>query len=184
MVGRAAATPFVRVGLVSLALAACTADGQAPVVGSVDDRPPAVAAPTLAKPAEPVESMITARLTPPAESAPATPVAPPRRSEPPPEPPPEPPKPIELAGMNGDKVAELLGRPHHVWREPPAAVWQYRATDCVLHVFFYPTAGDRLRVIHVTRRRPGAPARPTNGVINPVPADFSDELCRRVETAK
>ena len=58
MVGRAAATPFVRVGLVSLALAACTADGQAPVVGSVDDRPPSIAAPTPAKPAEQVESRV------------------------------------------------------------------------------------------------------------------------------
>ncbi len=188
---RQAGVRWVPVALLFAALAACTSDGQTPVVAAVDDRPRPVAAPVAApaearpaapvEPVEPVEPTITARLTPPAESAPATPVAPPRRSEPPPKP--EPPKPIELAGMNGDKVAELLGRPHHVWREPPAAVWQYRATDCVLHVFFYPAAGAGLAVVHVTRRRLGSPARPTNGAIDPAPSDFSDELCRRVEAA-
>ena len=139
--------------------------------------PPATMAPALVPTPAPVLAPALAPVLAPA-LAPGAEPPPPAEPSPPVKPPP-----IELAGLNGDKVAELLGRPHHVWREPPAAVWQYRATDCVLHVFFYPAAGEPLRVVHVTRRRPGGPAQPTNGAINAVPSDFSDALCRRVEAA-
>ncbi len=196
-ISRSAGARCVSAALLLAALAACTSDGKPPVVAAIDDRLHTMAAPAEARPAAPVEPVettasdeptITARLTPPATPAPSTAPAPtpPPRAEPPapaePSPPAKPP-PIELAGLDGDEVAELLGRPHHVWREPPAAVWQYRATECVLHVFFYPAAGARLAVVHVTRRRPGSPARPTNGAIDPASSDFTDELCRRVEAA-
>ena len=176
------AAPFIPVVLLALVLAACTADGRAPVVAAFDERPTSVAAPIPAKPIEPVEPVgppITARLTPPAEPAPTPPVVLPRRAEPPAKPPP-----IQLVGLSGEKVADVLGRPHHVWREPPAAVWQYRATGCVLHVFFYPAAGDRLQVVHVTRRRASTPARQTTGAKHRVSTVFSDELCRRVDSAQ
>ncbi len=196
-ISRSAGARCVPVALALAALAACTSDGQPPVVAATDDRLHTMAAPAEARPAAPVEPVettasdeptITARLTSPAMPVPAPtpPAALPPRAEPPapaePSPPAKPP-PIELAGLDGDKVAELLGRPHHVWREPPTAVWQYRAIECVLHVFFYPAAGERLAVVHVTRRRPGRPAQPANGAIDPLPNDFSDELCRRVEAA-
>lgn len=167
---------FVRLFVICGALAACTADGQAPV--ATDDRqtasPAAPADPSPAAPAPPVEPTVTARLTPPAEPAPV-----PQAAAPPPKPPP-----IELVGMAGDRVVDALGRPHHVWREPPAAVWQYRVTDCVVHVFFYPTAGDGLRVVHVTRRQTGGSAKSANGAVQPAPTEYSDKLCRRVELAR
>lgn len=64
---------------------------------------------------------------------------------------PDPPKPDELIGMVAEQVAGRIGRPDHVWRESPAAVWQYADRGCVLHVFLYPDAGD-MRVRHVELR--------------------------------
>ncbi len=70
---------------------------------------------------------------------------------------PDPPKPDELIGLVAEQVAGRIGRPHHVWHEPPAAVWQYAERGCVLHVFLYPDAGD-MRVRHVELRGGAAAA--------------------------
>ena len=79
--------------------------------------------------------------------------------------------------MAAEAVAEQLGRPHHVWHEPPAAVWQYRDRDCVLHLFFYP-ADAGLRVVHVELRRSDADAS-----IAPVAAENAARPTYRAEMA-
>jgi hypothetical protein len=67
-------------------------------------------------------------------------------------PPPQPgglPSGIEkLRGLPGGELARLLGEPDFVRDEPPAVIWQYRGTDCVLDLFLYRN-GDALRVADV-----------------------------------
>jgi hypothetical protein len=47
----------------------------------------------------------------------------------------------ELTGLQPADVVSILGPPD-LWRaEPPAELWQYRAADCVLNLFFYSDAG-------------------------------------------
>jgi hypothetical protein len=43
----------------------------------------------------------------------------------------------ELAGLHQPDVLALLGKPDFTLDEPPAELWQYRAADCVLNLFFY-----------------------------------------------
>ena len=45
--------------------------------------------------------------------------------------------PERLIGLTVAEAAELLGRPGLVRREPPAEVWQYAGSECVLHLFLY-----------------------------------------------
>jgi hypothetical protein len=47
----------------------------------------------------------------------------------------------DLNGLKPDDVLSMLGQPDLKRDEPPAEVWQYRAADCVLNLFFYDDAG-------------------------------------------
>ena len=47
----------------------------------------------------------------------------------------------ELKGMRRPEIVALLGQPELKRDEPPAELWQYRTTDCVLNLFFYREAG-------------------------------------------
>jgi hypothetical protein len=47
----------------------------------------------------------------------------------------------DLNGLKPDDVLSMLGQPDLRRDEPPAEVWQYRAADCVLNLFFYDEAG-------------------------------------------
>ncbi|HVA16066.1 MAG TPA: hypothetical protein VNF99_22660 [Stellaceae bacterium] len=47
----------------------------------------------------------------------------------------------DLAGLRPDEVLAMLGQPDLKRDEPPAELWQYRAADCVLNLFFYDDAG-------------------------------------------
>ncbi len=49
--------------------------------------------------------------------------------------------PERLIGLTVGEAAKLLGRPALVRREPPAEVWQYAASECVLHLFLYEREG-------------------------------------------
>lgn len=71
-----------------------------------------------AGPPQPVE--------PPGRAAPAKPAAKPKDLTPP-----------QLVGLNEDEVVRLLGPAGSRREEPPATVWQYRAPDCALDLFFY-----------------------------------------------
>ena len=48
-----------------------------------------------------------------------------------------------MIGESPTGVMRLLGVPTLVWRNPPAEVWQYAGTACVLHVFLYQDPDDR-----------------------------------------
>jgi len=48
----------------------------------------------------------------------------------------------DLAGLKPADVLSILGQPDLRRHEPPAELWQYRAADCVLNLFFYGDAGD------------------------------------------
>lgn len=78
-------------------------------------------------------------------------------------PPPPPPEPDELVGMLPDEVESRIGEPDHIWREPPAAVWQYHRGACVLHVFLY-AKENGLSVVHYeTRLRDSTDPPPAAG---------------------
>ena len=69
----------------------------------------------------------------------------------------------DLAGLKPADVLSMLGQPDLRRNEPPAELWQYRAADCVLNLFFYSDAGD-YRLAHAeawqrTLAGGGLPAR-------------------------
>jgi len=43
----------------------------------------------------------------------------------------------ELTGLRPPEILTLLGKPDLRRDEPPAQLWQYRTSDCVLSLFFY-----------------------------------------------
>lgn len=47
----------------------------------------------------------------------------------------------DLAGLHPADIVALLGQPDLRRDEPPAELWQYRAADCVLTLFFYREPG-------------------------------------------
>ncbi|HJS33625.1 MAG TPA: hypothetical protein VJ924_16650, partial [Alphaproteobacteria bacterium] len=51
---------------------------------------------------------------------------------------PTPPQPgIKLVGLSQPETAEILGQPAQESDAAPAKVWRYRASECVLDVYFY-----------------------------------------------
>lgn len=60
--------------------------------------------------------------------------------------------PKRLFGLDGNRVAVLLGPASFVRRDGPAEVWQYRADACVLDVYLYRESGA-LTVAHVDLRK-------------------------------
>ena len=56
-----------------------------------------------------------------------------------------------LLGFDNDDLSDLFGSPSLELEEPPATIWQYRATYCVVDIFLYPDGGTN-RVNHVEVR--------------------------------
>jgi hypothetical protein len=54
----------------------------------------------------------------------------------------------DLAGLQPADVVSILGPPDLRRDDPPAELWQYRAADCVVNLFFYSEAGA-YRLAHV-----------------------------------
>jgi hypothetical protein len=52
----------------------------------------------------------------------------------------------ELTGLQPPQIVAMLGQPDLKRDDPPAEVWQYRAADCVLNLFFY----EDQQVYHLT----------------------------------
>jgi hypothetical protein len=48
----------------------------------------------------------------------------------------------ELTGLQPPEILAMLGQPDLRRDEPPAEMWQYRAADCVLNLFFYEESGS------------------------------------------
>ena len=134
--------------LAALWLTACVA-GQAgdqgleqaalPVPSNEPVKPPPTSAPAIVNPDD------TAVPHPAPRNRPAA------RTEPAPKTPPRPtPDLQQLVGMNRGGLSGLLGKPTQWRREPPAEVWQYRASQCILHVFLYKDTDEgRYLVSHV-----------------------------------
>jgi hypothetical protein len=88
-----------------------------------------------AEPVEPVAPPATRRPRPPAQSPQRT-----ARLPPPPERPASQPLPgpeIKLVGVSREQAETLLGSPAEQREAAPAKIWQYRAGDCVVDVYFY-----------------------------------------------
>ena len=49
--------------------------------------------------------------------------------------------PDSLVGLDFAGTTALLGDPALLIEEPPAKIWAYNGSSCVLHVFFYPKVG-------------------------------------------
>ncbi len=92
-----------------------------------------------------------AATAPPAAQGGASPAPPPPQTASVPEPPLFVPRPADLIDQSRERVAEWLGRPNFVRRDPPAEFWRYRHGACDLELYFYETAGA-LRLDHFERR--------------------------------
>ncbi len=53
----------------------------------------------------------------------------------------------DLTGLPQPEILALFGKPDLERNEPPAELWQYRAADCVLNLFFY-REQDGYRLVH------------------------------------
>lgn len=49
--------------------------------------------------------------------------------------------PDSLVGLDFERTIALLGDPALLIEEPPAKIWAYNGSNCVLRVFFYPKVG-------------------------------------------
>lgn len=67
----------------------------------------------------------------------------------------------DLAGLKPADIVAVLGQPDLKRDEPPAQLWQYRAADCVLNLFFYGDAGGyHLAHVETWQRTLGGGAAP------------------------
>ena len=91
--------------------------------------------------ATPTETTATASsANPPSAGAPATSTAVITR----------PPPPRRLVGLGAGELVGVFGAPTLKRRDPPAEVWQYVGSSCVLHIFLYAdSAGVGTAVAHV-----------------------------------
>src|SRR3954454_18531060 len=60
---------------------------------------------------------------------------------------------MDLIGIDAGALERQLGKPHLIWPEEPAQVWQYRNPTCVLNVYLYRDHG-RLVVSDAEARSP------------------------------
>ena len=81
--------------------------------------------------------------------------------------------PDALVGLDFERTSALLGEPALLIEEPPAKIWAYNGSNCVLHIFFYPkVGGSDFRVL--TYKVKGGAEGDTNG--DTVPDEFA-RLC-------
>ena len=67
----------------------------------------------------------------------------------------------DLTGLRPADIVSILGPPDLKRDEPPAELWQYRAADCVLNLFFYDNAGGfRLSRVETWQRSLSAASAP------------------------
>jgi len=116
---------------------------------------------------------------PPASPAPPAPPppAPPRAAHVVPPPPPPAPSPlteIKLVGLSEDEVQALLGAPNTAADRPPAKVWEYRAGNCAVDVYFYLDVGrNAFYALHYD-----SPAPTSSGTSTPATVSAHDAADR------
>lgn len=54
----------------------------------------------------------------------------------------------DFMNQTGIEIAGLLGDPGFVRRDPPAELWQYRASECTLDLFLYDDGYGDYRLTH------------------------------------
>ena len=63
----------------------------------------------------------------------------------------------EFVGFSPERVLPILGAPDFVRRDGSAQIWQYRATNCILDLFLYTSAGGtQVKHTELRPRVPGA----------------------------
>ncbi len=102
-------------------------------------------APAAVKPAEP-------RVQPSPKAAPAASTPPPAPRI----------KSAALMGLAENALGRIMGVPAFKRIDDPAALWQYRGTNCILDVFLY-ADGPVYRVTHMEFRQAGGGNRPVEG---------------------
>jgi hypothetical protein len=58
-----------------------------------------------------------------------------------------------LKTLSTQALVARLGEPDFTRRDPPAEIWQYRGSTCVLDVFLYPEEGEMKVLLAATRDR-------------------------------
>lgn len=124
--------------LLALSLGACQfREAAEPVVETPTVESPAV----VVQPEESEEIAILAPLEP--------------EITPPPPPPISVPAPDTLLGLNMERLEGLFGTPTFVRRDPPAELWQYHSSSCVLDLFLYEESVGSYQVNYVEFRETG-----------------------------
>jgi hypothetical protein len=99
----------------------------------------------------------------------------------PPTPRPDPPAPLKLIGLSRGEAEALLGRPAAEAERSPAKVWQYRAPDCTVDVYFYlDVARNEFYALHYEARGPQTAAGGTAVVGR---SEAADRCLRRLHDA-
>lgn len=62
----------------------------------------------------------------------------------------------QLVGATDNLLLQAFGPPAQRRREPPAEVWQYRSTGCVVDFYLYRQQPVGLSVVHLEARSPAA----------------------------
>lgn len=57
-----------------------------------------------------------------------------------------------LKTMSSQALVARLGEPDFTRHDPPAEIWQYRGSTCVLDVFLYPEDDGQMKVAHAATR--------------------------------
>ena len=113
------------------------------------------------------------------------PEAPPRAAHAVPLPPPPAPPPlteIKLVGLSQDEVQALLGPPSTAAERPPAKVWQYRAGNCAVDVYFYLDVGrNAFYALHYDSPAPTSAGTPAPATVSA--HDAADRCLTRVYNA-
>jgi hypothetical protein len=104
---------------------------------------------------------------------------------PPPRPAPAPPSEIKLVGLSEDEVQALLGPPSSATDQPPAKVWQYRAGNCAVDVYFYLDVGrNAFYALHYDNPAPTSPGSPVQATVSAAhDHDAADRCLTRVYNA-
>ncbi len=93
--------------------------------------------------------------------------------------------PDALVGLDFERTSALLGDPALLIEEPPAKIWAYNGSSCVLHIFFYPKVGGSDFRVLTYKVKGGAEGESGD---DSVPDDFArlclSELLAQAEAAR
>lgn len=71
----------------------------------------------------------------------------------------------QLVGATDNLLLQAFGPPAQRRREPPAEVWQYRSTGCVVDFYLYRQQPVGLSVVHLEARNPAAGRLPVESCL-------------------